>query len=261
MSAPRYSNLYSTRTDLYDLMHEDVIDDARFLAEFVQTLGDAPRVLELGCGSGRLMEPMLEAGAQVTGVDPEPAMLRAAAVRLAAYGDRLRLVPGDMRTVRLAERFDLVVVGLNTFMHLLSSRDQITALERAHALLRPGGLLLLDLANPHMVLRDVPAGVQQHRFTKQAGEPPRLVTLWSVTYPAPAEQLVQTLLYFDEVPQDQPQLQRTLFEVVLRLLYRYEMELLLARTGFALRQIFGDYESSPYDDDSERMVVVASALA
>lgn len=261
MSAPRYSSLYSTRPDLYDLMHEDVVDDARYLGEFVQALGDEPRVLEMGCGSGRLLAPMLEAGAWVTGIDPEPAMLRLAADRLADYGERLRLVPGDMRSARLSERFDLVVVGLNTFMHLLSTRDQITALERMHAALRPGGQLLLDLANPHVVLRDVPSGMQQHRFTRATGDPARLVTLWSVTYPAPAEQLVQTLLYFDEVPPDRPLLQRTLFEVVLRLVYRYELELLLARTGFALRQLFGDYESSPYDDDSERMIVVANALA
>jgi hypothetical protein len=54
---------------------------------------------------------------------------------------------------------------------------------------------------------------------------------------------------------------RSISEVLLRLTYRFELELLLARTGFAVKYVYGDYESAPYDDDSERLICVGSALA
>jgi hypothetical protein len=49
--------------------------------------------------------------------------------------------------------------------------------------------------------------------------------------------------------------------VVLRLIYRFELELLLARSGFAVRDLFGDYESEPYGEGSERLLALATALA
>src|SRR5579862_9167957 len=158
--------LYASRPDLYDLMHADVQDDARFVGEFARLLGEAPRVLELGCGTGRLLLPLLEAGATVVGLDREPAMLEVARSRLTGFAERLSLVQAEMRRFHLDKQFDMVLVGLNTFMHLLTPKQQITCLESIHSHLRPAGVLLLDLACPHAVVRETPASVVQHRFTR-----------------------------------------------------------------------------------------------
>lgn len=256
------TNLYAARPDLYDLMHGELTEDARFLHEFVQTLGDDPAVLEVGCGTGRLLGPMLEAGARVTGVDLEPAMLAVARRVLARYGDHLRLEVQDMRCLSVGGPFDLAVVGLNTFMHMQTMADQLAALEGLRRHLRPGALLLLDLANPHSVIRDMPVGLHQHRFTRPVSSPePGITTLWSVSSGSSAEQIVHSLLFFDEVNAGTGTVRRTVAEVMLRLIYRFELELLLARSGFGLRALYGDYQSSPFEDDSERLIAVAAALA
>jgi hypothetical protein len=57
------------------------------------------------------------------------------------------------------------------------------------------------------------------------------------------------------------QLRRSASNVYLRLIYRYELELLLHRSGFSVRSLYGDYESSPFDDDSERLICVGIALS
>ncbi|HWE60206.1 MAG TPA: class I SAM-dependent methyltransferase [Chloroflexota bacterium] len=262
MSQPDPHNLYATRPDLYDVMHREHVDDMRFIQEFVQLLGAAPQVLELGSGTGRLLTAMLDAGASVTGLDQEPAMVAVARERLRPFGDRARVITGDMRRFALQQRFDLVVLGLNTFMHMLTTADQLDCLQAIHAHVRPAGMLLIDLANPHSVLRDMPINVLQHRFTRPAGgDQPATVTLWSSAAIAVADQLVQSMLFFDEVDSASQTVRRTIAEITLRLLYRYELELLLTRTGFALRGLYGDYQSSPYDDESERLICVAAALA
>src|SRR5579871_2287093 len=155
-------DLYSARPDLYDLMHAEQVEDVRFLAEFAAAAGDSPTALELGCGTGRLLVPLLDAGARVVGVDSNATMLGIARERLALYADRVTLVEGDMRRFALEQRFDLAIVGLNTFMHLLTLDDQLECLRCIRRHMRPAGTLLLDLANPHAVLRDTPQSVLQH---------------------------------------------------------------------------------------------------
>jgi len=160
------------------------------------------------------------------------------------------------------EPFDLALIGLNTFMHLLTIRNQMSCLECIHRHLRPGGALIIDLANPHAVLRDTQQGVAQHRFTKPGpGEPNTVVTLWSATMFSVAKQLAHTTLLFDEVDNHGGGFHRTVADIVLRLTYRFELEHLLSRTGFTVRTLYGDYASSPYEDDSERLICACTALA
>lgn len=68
------SDLYSSRPDLYDLMHADQQSDAQFLADLAAGLGERATVLELGCGTGRLLLPLLHAGARVVGLDRSTSM-------------------------------------------------------------------------------------------------------------------------------------------------------------------------------------------
>lgn len=189
-------------------------------------------------------------------------MVEVARRRVAGYGDRAHVLVADMRRFRVPQRFDMAVIGMNTFMHLLTSNDQLDCLACIHEHLRAAGVLLLDLANPHTILRDLPLGMMQHRFTRPSlQDAETTITLWSATSASPAEQIAHSHLFFDEVAGQQGAVRRTMAEVTLRLTYRYELELLLARSGFAIRHVYGDYDSSPYDDDGERLICVAVALA
>jgi SAM-dependent methyltransferase len=258
---PAAGDLYALRPDLYDLMHAGYEDDARFLREFVQLLGESPEVLELGCGTGRLLIPLLEAGASVTGLDREPAMLTLATRRVAPFAERAQLISGDMQHFSLSRLFELVVLGLNSFMHLLTTAQQLDCLRAIRAHLRPAGLLFIDLPNPHAMLREIPT-VLLHQFTRPSVLAPQSqVTLWSSTTFASAEQLARSTLFFDESEGQGQPVRRTISNVTLRLTFRYELELLLARSGFAVRSLYGDYDSAPYHDDSERLICVATALA
>ena len=109
-------------------------------------------VLELGCGTGRILLPLAGAGHQVLGVDTSPHMLALARDKLASAGPevaaRVRLVQGDLRYLELRERFDLAIVAVKTFAYLITRHDQQRALAAICAHLRPGGLLAIDLLNP-----------------------------------------------------------------------------------------------------------------
>lgn len=79
---------------------------------------DAPRVLDVGCGSGRVGEQILEAGAgEYVGIDFSEPMIELAERRLARFSDSIGLVSGDFLTTPLDGRFD-VIVALGLFDYI-----------------------------------------------------------------------------------------------------------------------------------------------
>jgi SAM-dependent methyltransferase len=121
----------------------DPDDGAARVAALLRLLGPTPRrVLELGCGAGRVAEALVEAGHDVTGLDRDEAALAACAARTAA-----RLVRADFRQpwpLGEDERFDAVCCLGNTFMLLAEVEDAVVLLARSRARLAPGGIVVLD---------------------------------------------------------------------------------------------------------------------
>ena len=114
-------------------------------------------VLDLGCGTGRLMLPLLGDGHVVVGVDHAPAMLAQAAARLARLppGRRRRalLVRADLRRLALKPqpRFALAVVAFHGIQHLVTDADLLGFLRRTRAALIPGGWFAFDVFAPDPV--------------------------------------------------------------------------------------------------------------
>jgi SAM-dependent methyltransferase len=91
----------------------------------VQTVSSytGPRVLDVGCGSGRVAEHVLEAGAsEYVGIDLVPEMLELAAARLARFGDRVTLVEGDFLDLTIERPFD-VVLSLGLFDYVADAES------------------------------------------------------------------------------------------------------------------------------------------
>jgi SAM-dependent methyltransferase len=98
----------------------------------------APRVLELGCGTGAVAGRLVELwpDAEVTGLEPAGDLLEVARQLPAATGGRLRLVQGSIEDNALPRGgFDLAVARY-VFQHLA---DPVTAAGHALAMLKPGG--------------------------------------------------------------------------------------------------------------------------
>ncbi len=106
------------------------------------------RVLELACGSGRLLLPLARSGAIVTGIDSSPTMLARARERLRAepaFGPGVvELHPQSMQELELEGEFDLVIAAFNALL-LVPHQELPIVLDRVRALLAPGGKLVADL--------------------------------------------------------------------------------------------------------------------
>jgi SAM-dependent methyltransferase len=159
--------------ELYDLEHDDVVEDLPFYRELARHA--AGPVLDLGCGSGRLFATLLEAGApRILGIDGSAALLRRAEVRIArdpqlaeAVRDgRLATMRGDVRaisTLNIRERFDLAI-AVGVLPHLNGPEDALRLLGGVRSVLARGGRLVIDDLGPaEMPDRDMPLSVDWRR--------------------------------------------------------------------------------------------------
>jgi SAM-dependent methyltransferase len=126
-----------------------------FIEESLGLAGGAV-VLDLACGTGRHAIEMTRRGYQVVGFDLSLAMLARAADEAQERDQKLNFVQGDMREMTFGETFDGVYVW-NTSFGFFEEEKNSAVIANVHRALKPGGLLLLDVANRDFVIRQSPS--------------------------------------------------------------------------------------------------------
>ena len=169
MPSQTLSDPYDRIAPWYDVEHADVTDDLAMYAGFLSATGGP--VLELGCGSGRVLVPLAEDGHIITGVDRSSVMLARcrAAVAEAEVSDHVTLIQGDMADFDLPEkRFRFAFVALGSFQHLATLAARRAALARLRAHVIPGATLALDLAQGDLrrVINAAETGQVLHIITR-----------------------------------------------------------------------------------------------
>jgi SAM-dependent methyltransferase len=208
------------------------------------------QVLEIGCGTGRILIPTARAGVAIVGLDLSPAMLTVCRERVAAepadVRSRIDLVQGDMRDFHLGSRFSLVTVPFRPFQHLLTVDDQLACLASIRRHLQVGGRLILDLFNPSLdlILRPTLDEVgDEPEFALPDGR--RVLRRLRIASCDRFAQVNQVdLIYYIDHPDGRSE--RLVHSFPLRYLFRFEAEHLLARSGFEVEHLYADYDKTPY---------------
>ncbi len=133
----------------YDEYSRGVAGDVEF---YRRLAAEAGVVVELGVGTGRIAIPTAQTGIPVVGFDREPAMLAVARekARDAGVEALVTLREGDMRSFVLDQPVPLVTIPFRTFLHNLTTEDQLATLAACHRALVPGGRLALNVFNPDL---------------------------------------------------------------------------------------------------------------
>jgi SAM-dependent methyltransferase len=236
----------------YDVLQAKV-GDAEFYLDLARKTGGP--VLELGCGTGRVLLPIARAGLAATGLDQAPAMLDV--LRRKAPPANLRLVVGSMVDFDLgAERFRLVYSAFRPFQHLLTVAEQLGCLAAVRRHLAPEGLLAFDVFAPDLarIARPEEPESEEVRF-EQDGE--TVIRYASMTRDL-AAQVTDVHFRFERRRGDRVVgEERTSFRM--RWFHRYEVEHLLARAGFEVVDVYGDFDRRPYDGHGQIITVARVA--
>jgi ubiquinone/menaquinone biosynthesis C-methylase UbiE len=223
--------------------------DVVFYVEMARESGGP--VLELGCGTGRVLIPIARAGIEINGVDNSSSMLAICKQKLtresAGVQSRVVLMQADMRNFELGRQFPLVTTPFRSFQHLLTTEDQMSCLRSAHRHLLPQGRFVLDVFNPDLdrLTNDkyLTEPEMEPEFTMPDG---RHVIRRARVLSRDTFSQIQEIELVHHVTHADGRVEELTHRFPMRYLFRYEGEHLLARSGFKVENVYADYDKSPF---------------
>jgi len=244
----------------YDYVASGVEGDVAFYVEEARAAGSL--VLELGCGTGRILIPTAEAGVEVVGLDASHDMLAIARHKLEGLPPhvqrRVRLVEGDMRRFALDRRFSLITIPYRAFLHNLDVEDQRQTLRRVREHLADNGRLIFNVFDPKVQnlaagTWAMPANRRREFVHPRSGN--RVTVKEEFTYDL-ERQMVEGAFVFDEIDMTTGQAVGTIRSpLTLRYIFRYEMQHLLELSGFRVDTLFGDFKRGLFRAGGEQVWV------
>lgn len=246
---------------LYDSHPFCVESEEEFFIEEAHKQGSP--VLEIGCGTGRLLIPIAKAGHEIYGLDFSEDMLNIARGKIEnldrATRKRINLLEGDMRDFKIDKRFKLITIPFRAFLHILTVEDQKKTLLNIFDHLADDGKLIIDIFDPKIELINSNLGYQSSRL-KQMTELVHPVSgnqvfVWYSTTYNLEDQLINEIWIYEEIEENGNVIRRQYVPLKVRFAYRYEMQHLLELCGFKIETLYGNYNREDYFHGGEQIWV------
>jgi SAM-dependent methyltransferase len=239
----------------YDAEHWWKVDDVPFWEEMARENG--PKILELAAGTGRLALPILKTDAVYTGLEVSKSFVKRAREKIAKYGDRGRIFQGDIRRFHLKQTFDLIFIGFNSFLHLLTDNDanRMLACMREHCHSETRFMIDMFVPDPLFLYRPegkrVPAKIYVDPATNDN------VSVEETNRYDPDTELNHLRWYYST--KKMPDF--LVADFTLRMYFPDTMDRLLHEAGFQIIEKWGNYQRIAFREDCELQIYMARVAA
>jgi len=217
-------------------------------------------VLELGCGTGRILLPIARSGIKIAGIDSSDKMLSICREKLSQEPENIKrsvkLFNADMRSFELSQKFDLAIIPFRAFQHLLTVDDQIACLKCVHKHLKKSGKIILDLFNPSL------ERLVDDKYLGEVDEEPefsmpdrRKVIRCNKYLGRDLENQILDIQFIFYISHPDGRSERLTENAQMRYLFRFEAEHLLARCGFKLDVAYGDLNKTLFGAQANQELI------
>ncbi len=265
MNKPKRFEYLQSLSEFYDLVPMySGRRDKQFYLDLCLSRGG--KVLELGCGTGRILLPIASSGLNIVGLDLSEHMLSKCREKIAFQSqeiqDRIRLVQGSMTDFQLEDTFNTVIIPFRPFQHLLSVDDQLACLQCVNKHLEDNGYLAFDCFQVNLQKITDPLRFEEAEDMPETeladGRKIRRCGRFAATHPAEQYNEVEIIYYITDT---NGKTERVVNGFPMRYFFRYEIEHLLARSGFEIAELYGDFDRSPLVEESPEMIFVAKKVS
>lgn len=198
-------------------------------------LNGSETILDLGCGIGRHSGLFGNKGYKVVAVDTSPTFIQEAQ-RHNPNAQNVKFQIRDMRYLEGLGKFDLVISMFTSFGYFENDSDNLRVLKETFHALNSKGKFFLDFLNPPYVIKNLVPQEQK----EIDGE------VIVITRNIANEKVIKKIAF--------PK--RTYYEIV-KLYNKETIENMLQAEGFEIVKIWGDYDESPWSEDSPRQLIFA----
>ncbi|MBD3304523.1 methyltransferase domain-containing protein [Candidatus Woesearchaeota archaeon] len=239
----------------------DVVYDAFTSAEqtkkeinfITSQLKKGKTILDVGCGSGRHVLPLLKKGYQVIGLDNSKGMLKLLKEKLEKNNLQTEIIYKDIRKIKkFDQKFAGIICFWGAFCEIAKTEQEArNVLELFLDSLDTGGKLIIDIFNPKVIK---PEALEYKSKVKKEGQ------IYETSFKAikfDKETNITTSKELIEIKENRKIIKKLESEIVQRWWRKEELEKLAKKVGFSKIELFGD-DFLPFKKSSERMVLVAT---
>jgi len=226
---------------IYDLANP-VAQDAEFYLSLAAQ--ESRNVLDLGCGTGTLCCALAERGHRVIGVEPSAAML--AVARSKPFAERVEWVESSAQTYRSQRRFDLIVMTGHVFQVFFADAEVLALLETMRRHLTEHGRIAFESRNPQM------------DWVGKWNAKSRMLSSGQISETLTITGVVEEFISFQTLYRTPNEILTT--SSTLRFPSREQIEAMIDCSGLAVRDVFGDWNASPFEPTrSPEMIFIVEA--
>ncbi len=229
--------------------HRDIRNDVSFITALLRNR-EYPALLDLGCGSGEHLGLLAMQGIRCTGIDISADMLAQARER---FPEGIEFIRSSMSEIEYDSAFDMVTSLFGSFNYLIHDGEIEAMLMKIHRALRPGGLGILEIWNSPPILKIREKEIGPVSTTSHGGSSikrERGFKLRDDTFKTVVE---VNYRYTIDGPDGMKNVRD---RHVMRCFTTGEITRFISAAGFRVKNIFANFLSEPYEENSNRMVVL-----
>ncbi len=236
----------------YDDEHWWKKDDMEFWKKMLEE-SSGNRVLELAAGTGRLALPLIRAGADYTGIEISPEFVERANLKIKPEMKGGQVLPGDIRDFHLDETFDLIFIGFNSFLHMLTNDDATACLLCVREHMHENSRFIIDIFRPDPLFLYRPENRRFPTMEYMDSETQKRVTVEESNVYDPETEINKIRWYYSTEEKNDDRI----YDFSMRMFWPDTMNRLLTDAGFTILHVWGNYEKKDFDEESNLQIYVA----
>jgi len=206
--------------------------------------------LELACGTGRLANSLVRDGADYTGLELSSDFAALARKKLSHLSNTPAIITGDMRDFQLNKTFDLIFIGFNSFLHLLTDEDAASFFTCVKKHLHENSRFLIDIFIPNPLFLYRPEGIRFPVLEYNDSHSNKLVKVKeSSNYNTDTE--VNELTWYFSFDNEKD---FAIEQFSMRMYFPSKINQILIDNGFRILHQWGDYYRTPLGDGSKLQI-------
>lgn len=233
----------------YDFSYAERTSDVNFYIDVARQYG-AKGVLEIGCGTGRVLCEIAKEGINIDGIDPNSNRIKLCQRYMKPIVKQNPKLKSDIstntiQTYKSSKKYSLITMPFRVFQHLLTPQAQEDTVQHIKDYLIPGGIFVFDIFNPNIKM------LADDKFKQEFGAE-QYVTKSGIRFVR--KDRIDHRDYFNQLQFAEEifefELNGKTYKIVDKYTTRYsfknEIELLLKYTGFQLLTIYGDFHKKEF---------------
>ena len=242
---------YDLDPQIYDDQFWWKKDDIEFWKK--ELSNDGIKVLELGCGTGRIASGLIDNKLHYIGMDVSSEYITYATAKFKHFPN-ISFIQGNMIDFNLEHTFDYIFIGFNTFLHLLTNDQAKQCFQCVKSHLSDGGIFILDIVHPHPSFLSKNDNASELVMDFKDSEHDDIVQIYEKCKYDNATEICDIVWEYRYKKHLEYSKQ---FEYQMRMYYPDTMNRLLTESGFYIEDMYGDYDMNPFKENSHLQIYKA----